>query len=166
MKEIIVVRHAKSDWGNEALKDIDRYLNERGYSDAYSLSAWFKKNSKAPDLILSSTATRALSTALIFARAINQPISKFALEPELYDADTETLLKVLWQQNDEAKSIMLFGHNPGLTNLCNELAEEFYIDNLPTCGMVFFQFGCSKWKELNTKSGKVKEHIFPKEFKN
>ncbi len=166
MKEIIVVRHAKSDWGNEGLKDIDRCLNERGYTDAYHLATWFSKNKKSPDLLLSSTATRALSTALIFARAMEQPISKFALEPDIYEAETETLLKVLRQQNDEAKSLMLFGHNPGLTNLCNELADEFYMDNLPTCGMVFLQFECSKWKELKSKSGKVKDHVFPKEFKN
>lgn len=166
MKEIIVVRHAKSDWGNEGLKDIDRFLSERGYSDAYQLANWFSKNKSTPNLILSSTATRALSTALIFARAMELPVSKFALEPEIYEADTETLLKVLWQQKEEVKSLMLFGHNPGLTNLCNELAEEFYIDNLPTCGMVFLQFDCKKWSELKSKSGKVKDHVFPKEFKN
>lgn len=166
MKEIIVVRHAKSDWGNEGLKDIDRCLSERGYSDAYQLSEWFSKNKKAPDLILSSTATRALSTALIFARALEQPVDRIALEPEIYEAQTESLLKILWQQSDTVKTLMLFGHNPGFTNLCNALGEEFYIDNLPTCGMVFFQFGCSKWKDLKIKSGKVQEHIFPKEFKN
>jgi phosphohistidine phosphatase len=166
MKEIIVVRHAKSDWGNEGLRDIDRCLNERGYSDAYSLATWFKKQKKQPELILCSTATRALSTALIFSRAIEFPVSKFVLEPDIYEAETETLLKILWQQNDNVRSLMLFGHNPGLTNLCNELGEDFYLDNLPTCGMVFLQFECNKWKELKSKSGKVKNHVFPKEFKN
>ncbi len=166
MREIIVVRHAKSDWGNEGLKDIDRCLNERGYSDAYHLAAWYSKNKTSPERILSSTATRALSTALIFARAMDYPVSKFVMEPDMYEAETEALLKLLWQQKDEIKSIMLFGHNPGLTNMCNELAEDFYLDNLPTCGLVFLQFDINKWKELSSKSGKVNEQVFPKEFKN
>lgn len=166
MKEIIVVRHAKSDWGNEGLKDIDRCLSERGYTDAYQLADWFSANKSKPDILLTSPAVRALSTALIFARAIKLPLFKLQLEPDIYEADTETLLKLLWQQKDEVTSLMLFGHNPALTDLCNELAEEFYLDNLPTCGMLFMQFDCKKWRELKSKSGKITDHVFPKEFKN
>ncbi len=166
MKEIIVVRHAKSDWGNESLKDIDRHLSERGYDDAYQLANWFSKNKKTPHKILSSTATRALSTALIFGRAMNLPVSRFMLEPKIYEANTETLLDVLKQQNDTDQSIMLFGHNPGLTDLCNNLGKDFYLDNLPTCGMVVLHFDCQKWREIKIKSAKVTEHFFPKTFNN
>jgi phosphohistidine phosphatase len=166
MKEIIVVRHAKSDWGTEGLQDIDRCLNERGYSDAYRLANWFSQRKKLPDLILTSSATRALSTAFIFVRAMHLPISKLILEPSIYEADTDVLLNLIRQQNEAIHSLMIFGHNPGLTDLCNALGSEFSLDNLPTCGMVFFQCDCNKWKDLKTNSGKMKEHVFPKEFKN
>jgi len=95
MKELIFVRHAKSDWGTEFLQDIDRHLNERGYRDAYFLSEWYEKNKNKPDLILSSTATRALSTAFIFARALEQTTDKIKLEEKIYEASLENLLSVL-----------------------------------------------------------------------
>ena len=56
MKELTLIRHAKSDWGNESLKDIDRHLNERGYDDAYTLSDWYFNNHESPEIILSSPA--------------------------------------------------------------------------------------------------------------
>src|SRR4051812_40448254 len=111
MKELILLRHAKSDWGNEHLKDIDRHLNERGYDDAYFLSALFNKKYKHPQRILCSTATRALSTALIFARAMDFNMAQFTLEPKIYEASVDTLLYVIAQQEDAVRSLMLVGHN-------------------------------------------------------
>src|SRR6187399_947983 len=110
MKELILVRHAKSDWGNEALKDIDRHLNERGYEDAYLLSKWYEKNKTMPDLILASTATRALNTALIFARALEFNMTNFVLEKDIYESKAATVLSIVKKQNDSKKTIMLFGH--------------------------------------------------------
>ena len=107
MKELVLVRHAKSDWGNESLKDIDRHLNERGYEDAYLLSNWYEKNKTMPDLILSSTATRALNTALIFARALNFNMGNFVLEKDIYESKAATLLSVIKQQADTKKTILL-----------------------------------------------------------
>src|SRR3954469_4815864 len=100
MKQLIFVRHAKSDWGNEYLKDIDRYLTDRGYNDAYFLSEWFNKNHSVPDKIIASTATRALSTALIFARTMDFNMACFQLEKEIYEGSVETLMQIIREQDN------------------------------------------------------------------
>ncbi|PBQ33089.1 phosphohistidine phosphatase [Sphingobacteriaceae bacterium] len=166
MKELIFVRHAKSDWGTEFLKDIDRHLNERGYRDAYFLSEWFEKNKKKPDLILSSSATRALSTAFIFARSLEQNKDKIKVEEKIYEASLETLLSVLKKMDASYNSVMLFGHNPSLTTICNYLCDDLFFDDIPTCGIVSYNFDIKKWSELDEKQGKLNYYQFPKEFKN
>lgn len=166
MKELILVRHAKSDWGNESLKDIDRHLNERGYEDAYLLSNWYQKNHAMPDTIISSTATRALNTALIFARALDFNMANFVLEKDIYESKVATLLSVIKNQNNTQKTIMLFGHNPGITDFFNELSKDVYLDNIPTCGIVSFGFNTNSWKEISAENSKLNYQQFPKEYKN
>lgn len=166
MKEIIFVRHAKSDWENEMLKDVDRHLNERGSRDAYFLSEWFMKQQQNPDLILSSTATRALSTALVFARTMDFDMSNFCLEKKIYESTSATLISLLKEQNDSKHRIMLFGHNPGISNVCNELSKDTDFDNIPTCSIVSFSFDIKHWQELKNNSGNLNYFQFPKDFKN
>jgi phosphohistidine phosphatase len=166
MKEIIVVRHAKSDWGNEDLKDVDRHLSERGYRDAYFLSEWYGKTKNKPAQILTSTATRALNTALIFARRLEFDMNHFQLEQDIYEASVSTLLLMLKKQNKQIDSVMLFGHNPSVTNLCNELSEDLFLDEIPTCGIISYSFNVQQWSELMPKTGKLNYYQFPKDFKN
>lgn len=166
MKQLIFVRHAKSDWGNELLKDIDRPLNERGYGDAYSQSQWFLNNKVVPELIISSTATRALNTALIFARTLNFNMANFLIEENIYESSVATLVSIIKRQNNQAKSMMLFGHNPAFTNICNELSDNLFFDNVPTCGIVSFNFDIANWTDLTNKKGQLNFQQFPKDFKN
>lgn len=166
MKEIILVRHSKSDWGHEFLKDTDRHLNERGYRDAYLLSEWYQKTKKLPDLIVSSTATRALSTALIFARTFNFNMQQFHLDQDIYEATAERILQVIGKQNSAVRSVMLFGHNPGLTNACNMLSDDLFFENIPTCGICSYGVDIQNWSELLPKTGTLNYYQFPKDYKN
>lgn len=166
MKELIFVRHAKSDWYNENLRDIDRFLSERGYSDAYALSQWFAKNKNRPDLVLSSTATRALSTALIFCRQMKFDLKRFKLDAEIYESTASNLVTIVQQQDETYNSLMLFGHNPGFTEACNRLSENLLLDNIPTCGIVSLTFDVQLWCEIVYKTGKLNYYQFPKDFKN
>lgn len=166
MKELILIRHAKSDWGNEYLKDVDRCLNDRGYSDAYYSSTWFLENKKIPEIILSSTATRALNTALIFARTLDYDMKNFKLEKDIYEGAASTLFELVARQADGKNSLMLFGHNPGITSLCNLLSDEYFFDNIPTCGIVSYRFEIESWKNIEPKTGKLNYYQFPKDFKN
>jgi phosphohistidine phosphatase len=166
MKELILIRHAKSDWGNEDLKDIDRHLNERGYTDAYAMSAWFAESQKKPDLLLCSSATRTLSTAMIFVRAMDLDVKKFKVEPRIYEAHRDELKKLLAEQDDTLSTIMLVGHNPAITELCNALSENMYFDNLPTCAIVKISGKSKTWKEFAEGRWQLASHRFPKDYHN
>lgn len=166
MMELILIRHAKSDWGNEYLKDIDRHLSERGYSDAYALSAWYLKEQPLPNLILTSTATRALNTALIFARTLEFNMTDFVIEQTIYESTATNLLALIQQQSNKKKSIMLFGHNPGITNLFNTLCTDEFFENIPTCGIVKINFEANSWHEISNQNSKFSFCQFPKNYKN
>lgn len=165
-KQVIFIRHAKSDYGEEFLKDIDRNLSLRGYSDAYYASNWYAKNHAKPDVIISSTATRALSTALIFARAINFDMNHFMLDENIYEAPSSRLISIVKDIDNTNNSVMLFGHNPGFTNACNELSDDMFFENIPTCGVVSLKFEIKNWNELSSQTGKLDFYQFPKDFKN
>ncbi len=166
MKQIIFIRHAKSDWGNEYLKDIDRPLNDTGYTDAYLSSDWYRQNKPLPDLILSSTATRAINTALIFTRAFDFGMNSFRIEKEIYESSMETLISIIREQDNTKNRIMLFGHNPAITNICNTLGHDLFFDNVPTCGIVALNFGIDKWTGLSLNSGTLDFYRFPKDYRN
>lgn len=166
MKKLMLVRHAKSDWGNEALKDIDRPLASRGYEDAYFMSKWFKETYPIPDQLISSAASRALNTALIFAREFNIRESSVKIEEKIYETNVDVWLKIISQFDNRFNSIMLFGHNPVMTNLANELNTELLFDNAPTCSVISLGLDIKEWKEiLSKKEGKLLNYKFPKSFK-
>lgn len=165
-KQLIFIRHAKSDYGDDFLKDIDRNLSPRGYSNAYYASEWYAKMHAKPDVILSSTATRALSTALIFARALNFDMNNFVLQEKIYEAPASRLISIITNLDNSKNSAMLFGHNPGFTNACNELSDDMFFENIPTCGIVSLKFEIKNWNELSSQTGKLDFYQFPKDFKN
>lgn len=166
MKEVILIRHAKSDWANESVKDIDRPLNDRGYEDAYFLSNWFKKELPLPELILSSPATRALNTAFIFSRTFGMKESAVMLNEDLYESKMEDYLKVISSLDNIYNRIMVFGHNPAITNLTNELNKDLLFENVPTCGIIKIGFDLNSWKDVAAKKeGKLLLNKFPKSFK-
>lgn len=162
MKTLILIRHAKSDWGYEFLKDIDRPLNERGYRDAYQLSKWYVSNFPKPQLILSSPAIRAISTALIFARALEYNEQDIQIKHGIYDAHTDDFLSIIHQLPDRIDIAMFFGHNPTITNLSNILCPKFFIDNIPTCGIIKLNFDTSQWKTIGEIPSFQIEHKFSK----
>lgn len=165
MKKLILIRHAKSDWGTEGLKDIDRPLNDRGYSDAYMLSEWFFAHQDVPKLFVSSDATRALNTALIFARNLNYPVGEIQIEPEIYEAPPNKIKAIISTIDNQHDSVVLFGHNPGFTNVVNELTDDLFFENIPTCGIIALDFNVDAWQKAIQTKGKINFHKFPKEFK-
>lgn len=166
MKELVLIRHAKSDWTKESIQDIDRPLNERGYEDAYILSKWYKEEMGLPDQILSSPATRALNTAFIFARIFGIKEREVLIDENLYESLVKTYLKSISQTDNKVNRLMVFGHNPMMTELCNELNKDLFFDNVPTCGIVKIGFEFKDWKDiLNKHEGKLQISKFPKNFK-
>lgn len=161
MKRIYLVRHAKSDKGNPFLKDIDRPLNERGYKDAYFMSSLMFKEKQVPDVLLSSPAIRAYSTALIFFNRFGLGIEKLILNEGLYEEDTENYIDGITSLSNNYNSVMLFAHNPTITEVANLLSDQS-IHDFPTCGISCIDFDITNWKEISGKRGRQQFFEFPK----
>lgn len=144
MKTLTIVRHAKSSWKNTSLSDRDRPLSRRGENDAPDMARRIAAAGIRPSLIVSSPAKRAWTTAKIIARELGYPREFLQREDDLYLASVNTLLDVLVAQDARFNNIMLFGHNPGLTDFANYLVPGL-TNNLPTCGVVSASFEQEDW---------------------
>lgn len=163
MKTLYIIRHAKSSWDNPGQDDIDRPLNERGKKDAPRMGKRLKEREIYPQVILSSHAKRAMSTAKRIAKAIHHSKEDIVVDKHLYHASEDGLLKVLQGLKNEVSVVFLVGHNPGLTDFINSLrVDDDLLDNLPTCGIVGFKFSIDSWKELKWESGTVLFYDYPK----
>lgn len=155
MKTVYLVRHAKSNQSHEGLSDIERPLNERGYKAAAEVSARLKKMKEVPEIIMASPSIRTYSTALIFARTFNISPNTMILRRSLYEAPPENYLEAIRQAPDALGSIAVFGHNPSITDCVNKFGE-LRMDNMPTCGVVRFDFRVGKWEKVNFGEGEFK----------
>ncbi len=153
MRTLYIVRHAKSSWKDEGLSDFDRPLNERGKRDAPFMGDILKDKKVNADFILSSPAKRAKKTATTIAEKIGYPGNKITFNEEIYEASLNTLVSLVKEIDNKYNSVMIFGHNPGLTTLSNHISDRF-IDNIPTCGIVALQTD-KKWNELDKNSFKL-----------
>lgn len=165
MKKLYLIRHAKSSWDNLSLDDFDRPLNSRGEKDAPKMGKRLQDKKIAPDVIVTSPAKRALDTCLIIIKFLGFPKEKISIDKRLYHASEEELLRVIRElkdhPNDEEENVLLFGHNPGLTNFANQLLNE-HIQNIPTTGIVVASLSIKKWQEIDWGCGKLLFFDFPK----
>lgn len=162
-KTLYLIRHAKSSWGNPGLRDHDRPLNNRGLHDAPKMALFLAENAAKPSLIITSTAKRALSTALYFADTFEIPEEKVRREAAIYEAHPTDVLKIIHQLPDTESCVLVFGHNPTFTSLANVFSEDMYIENVPTCGIVKITTTAESWNKMYEGNAKVVACYFPKE---
>jgi phosphohistidine phosphatase len=161
MKNLILIRHAKSNW-DAPLRDIDRPLDQRGVKDAHLVSLSILGFIPKTYVIWSSVAKRASDTALIFAQNILYPIECIDFKEGLYTFDEKQLEKIIKSCKNSFDSIILFGHNAAITNFVNKFGDVS-ISNVPTSGFVALEFDTEYWEEIN--KGKTKKIIVPKDLK-
>ncbi|WP_343531936.1 histidine phosphatase family protein [Pedobacter sp.] len=161
MKQLFIVRHAKSDWGDINLRDFDRPLNHRGHKNAPEMVNRLVEKSIKPDAIVSSPALRALTTAKYFAAGWQLPSEQLDTNANIYEASVKTLLKAVNDFDPQLNKIALFGHNPGLTDLLNYLTGE-YISNMPTCSVAIIEFPFDDWKLISGGTGSLVLFDYPK----
>lgn len=163
MKRIYIVRHAKSSWDDMRLADIDRPLNKRGKRDAPFMADKCQSKGYIPKKMISSKAMRASTTAKIFCKAMGFNSKILSYENSLYHAPEDTYLTVCFGLDDDVDSVMLFGHNPGITYLANSVSEE-YIENVPTCGVLIIDAKIESWSDLDFSNCKLVDFLYPKMF--
>ena len=161
MKTLYLVRHAKSSWKYPRLDDFERPLNKRGRKNAPFMGSILKKLKVAPDIIISSPANRAATTARIIADAIDYPLVKIRYEETIYATSEYDLLQVLQQLDDAVSQAMLVSHNPAITDLANSIGDTA-ISNIPTCGVCCVDLNISSWAKIEDQRGKLKFFEFPK----
>jgi phosphohistidine phosphatase len=162
MKHLILLRHAKSSWKNSTLDDADRPLAERGERDAPHMAARLKNRGAQPTLLLTSPARRALRTAEIVGPALGLGAAQMRTVPELYLASPNDIRGVLATQDDAHDCVLLVGHNPGLTELVNELLPGLALDNLPTSGVVGLELANASWSAAARLRGRLEYLDYPK----
>ena len=162
MKTLYLARHAKSSWANPKLTDFERPLNNRGKRDAPLMGKVLKDKKEKIGLIISSPAKRTKKTAVTIAEKLGYPQKKILFNEELYEASTNALIKVLKKIDQKYDSVMIFGHNPGLT-LLNNYISDHYIDNIPTCGVVALQLD-EEWSKLDKNTCKFLFFEYPKMY--
>lgn len=161
MKNLILVRHAKSSW-ETPLKDRDRPLSKNGLQAAHLVSSYVSKYLPKTYLFWTSVAERASQTALIFAQNLSYPIESIIYKEDLYTFDENQLTKVIKSCKNEFDSVILFGHNGAITNFVNKFGDVF-IENVPTSGFVSLQFDVDDWSAI--EKGKTLKVIVPKDLK-
>jgi phosphohistidine phosphatase len=161
MKTLVIVRHAKSSWEDLSLSDHQRPLNKRGKKDAPLMGARLAQWGPPVDRVISSSAVRALTTAEIITREMGLPWDEIQIEDGLYHAGEDDMLELIQEQEEYIDGLMLFGHNPGLTYLVNDLSD-LDLDNLPTCGVVVLQFDVESWLDIGEEVAVSAEIDYPK----
>ncbi|MFZ9045086.1 MAG: SixA phosphatase family protein [Cyclobacteriaceae bacterium] len=161
MKTLDIIRHAKSSWNFQSLDDYSRPLGVRGRRDLKKFSKYITKhNLTAPELIVTSPASRAFYTALHLADAWEYKEESVQLEAALYHADEEETIEVVHEYG-HISHLAIVGHNPGLTGLINVLSKQF-LENLPTCGIVRSTFAVDSWEEISPETIMSQYRYFPK----
>ncbi|MGC4039749.1 MAG: histidine phosphatase family protein [Flavobacterium sp.] len=161
MKQLILVRHAKSSW-DAPLRDFDRPLTGKGIQDAHLVSSNIASQIPKAFVVWSSAATRAKETAMIFAQNISFPIESIEFKEELYTFDERKLEQVIKSCPDHYEHLIVFGHNEAITNFVNKFGNTF-IDNVSTSGFVNIIFDQNSWE--NIENGVTKKVVFPRDLK-
>jgi phosphohistidine phosphatase len=128
-RELLLARHAKSDWNTDAKSDFDRPLSKRGKRDAPRMGEWLQSRELIPDYIVSSPSRRTRRTAEAICEILSMDSKSIAWEPGMYEADLNTLLAVLASCPPNKQRILLIGHNPGLEELL-----IYLLDSVPDTG--------------------------------
>lgn len=163
MKTIYFIRHAKSSWSDHNLKDHDRPLNKRGLRDGPDMAQRLVKLGVQPDGVLTSSAKRARQTAAFFTAALNVPDTSVKVDEELYHAWPAAIVARIRLLPADWDTVLLFGHNPGYTDLANQLKNSQYIDNVPTCGITVATIALDDWVNFSLGEARRTGFMYPKQ---
>jgi phosphohistidine phosphatase len=161
MKTLYLLRHAKSSWKNPDLQDFERPLNNRGKRAAETVGRWLRKENVVPDLVICSCAVRARETIELVLKASKQQI-EVRYDERIYEAGPLRLLEVISQIENERRSVMLVGHNPGMEELLQLLTGE--VRQMPTAALAKIGLKSLKWNGIAGNKGKLEWLIKPKEL--
>ncbi|MEM6631172.1 MAG: histidine phosphatase family protein [Bacteroidota bacterium] len=160
MKTLILCRHAKSDWP-EGVPDAMRPLKDRGIKDARRQGQLLFERGVAVDLIFSSHANRALSTAKIIAEEIKYN-GRIHEKPSIYHEGARGLITLAQELPDSIESAIFFGHNPTMEQVVRFLLQAEQPIAMPTCAMACFELSTSSWENLSPHTAQLRWLLIPR----
>ncbi|MBT9393237.1 histidine phosphatase family protein [Hymenobacter sp. NST-14] len=163
MKTLYLMRHAKSSWSFEGLNDQQRPLNDRGRDDAPLMGRALAERELTLDLIVSSPAVRALSTAALVAKELGHTPEQLRVVEEIYEATVPDLLAVVQQLPDTAGAVLLVGHNNTLTEFANLLSPS-EIPPMPTASIACLKFATDQWAAVSQANAEYYFFDKPKNY--
>jgi len=163
MKNLYLIRHAKSDWSDMSQSDFERGLNRRGQKAIFTMADALLEKGVIPDLILSSSAHRAKLTAKGLAHELGYN-GKIKYIDKLYMAEPFDVISILKEIKDKYHNVFVVGHNPETTELTDLMMDE-YIDNVPTLGIISFELPLKHWKKFKPEKARFNFFIYPKMYK-
>lgn len=162
MRTLSLLRHAKSGWSINGISDFERPLKKRGYKDILTMSSRFNANAyRKPDLVMTSPATRALTTARLFCENIDFPKEDIQQRYDIYECNTVDLYQLLSNSASHCEHILLVGHNPSITYFAIELCQ-LHTTNVPTTGLVNMSLAIDNWSQLKAGCGSLINFDYPK----
>ncbi len=161
MKTLLLLRHAKSSWKQPEQPDQERPLNKRGKKEAPKVGKYLKENDLSPDLILSSPARRAHDTAQAVAEGCGFE-GQIDLYQDLYLSDTACYLDILHCLPDDARRVLVVGHNPDVEELLTLLTDVS--EHMTTAALAVVDLPISSWQELSEATdGRLQTLWVPRE---
>ncbi|MEM8548945.1 MAG: histidine phosphatase family protein [Pseudomonadota bacterium] len=158
---LTLMRHAKSDWNDASLSDHDRPLNERGERDAPEMGRRIKAMGLRPSLLLTSTAVRAVETCKAVATAVGFPLEFIHRERSLYLAEPANILAALAAEDPTFHHIIVFGHNPGISELANALSDNL-VGDMPTGAFLSVAAEAPDWASFAHADVRILGYDYPK----
>jgi phosphohistidine phosphatase len=162
MKQLLVLRHAKSSWADGRLSDFERPLNKRGEYDAPRIGRILAQEDLVPQRIISSAARRAMLTAEAVAQSSGYEGAITATR-DLYMAMPEEYVEVLNTVPDDCDLVMVVGHNPGIEDLVEGFTGSW--ERMPTAALAHVELPVDSWRSLEADTtGKLLNLWIPKEL--
>lgn len=154
-KTIYLVRHAKSSWDDDTLPDRLRPLNKRGHKNAVDMAARMAALKVKIDLMVSSPAKRALTTANYFAEELGYDAFDISIDERMYFCGTKGMINVLKDLPDDLTKVMLVGHNPDISELLKMLTGQKFLDPMTTSNIAKLQMRLPAWKEIQAHTAEL-----------
>jgi len=162
MKTLLLLRHAKSSWKDQGLADFERPLNDRGRKAAELVGHFIAKQNVTIDLVISSPAVRARQTIELVLRA-SRLSPELRFDQRVYEASPARLVEIISQIEDERKSVLLVGHNPGMEELLTLLVGVEM--HMATASLAIVTLSSKKWDKILAEKGVLESFVRARELK-
>jgi phosphohistidine phosphatase len=168
---LTLLRHAKSSWDDAIPRDFDRPLNKRGEKAAVVIGKWAKENNIGFDHVVASPAVRVIDTIDQFVKGSGMRIDA-NWDRRIYLASSATLMDVLRDQPDSAKSVLMIGHNPGMEDLVFDIVpddgssplRDVVWEKYPTGAVARMELDIDSWADIDRKCGRLTHFIRPRDL--